>query len=211
MKSKIILCLALVLTGGWFDCAKAQAQDFTYTTNNGTITVMNYTGPGGALDIPGTITGLPVTMIESNAFLSCSGLTSVTIPNSVISIGRAAFLGCPILTSVTIPNSVTNIGDDTFRLCKSLTSMTIGTGVTSIGDGALWDCASLTTVTIPGNVTRIGDDAFVLCTSLARVTISPGVTSIGSAAFLAAHACRASRFRTASPTSGTGSSFLAPV
>ena len=71
-----------------------------------------------------------------NVFYGCSGLTSVTIPNSVTSIGNAAFYGCSSLTSVTIPNSVTSIGDYAFYGCSGLTSVTIGSGVTSIGINA---------------------------------------------------------------------------
>ena len=57
------------------------------------------------------------------AFSSCSGLTSVTIPDSVTSIGKYAFFGCRGLTSVTIPDSVTSIGDYSFNDCSSLTSI----------------------------------------------------------------------------------------
>ena len=82
---------------------------FEYTADNGTITITGYTGPGGAVTIPDTIDGLPVTSIGEWAFSCCNGLTSVTIPNSVTSIGDAAFQYCTSLTSVTIPNSVTSV------------------------------------------------------------------------------------------------------
>ena len=62
-------------------------SQFTYTTNNGAITITGYTGPGGAVTIPSTITGLPVTTIGTSAFFNNFALTSVTIPNSVTSIG----------------------------------------------------------------------------------------------------------------------------
>jgi hypothetical protein len=81
--------------------AAVQAQ-YTYTTNNGTITITGYTGSGGAVDIPGTITGLPVTSIGYEAFRNCTSLTNVTIPNSVTSIGYGAFVWCTSLTNVTI-------------------------------------------------------------------------------------------------------------
>ncbi|MBQ4143298.1 MAG: leucine-rich repeat domain-containing protein, partial [Thermoguttaceae bacterium] len=64
---------------------------------------------------------------------------SVTIPNSVTSIGHSAFYWCKSLTSVTIPDSVTSIGDHAFYGCRSLTSVTILNSVTSIGDGAFSD------------------------------------------------------------------------
>jgi hypothetical protein len=71
-----------------------------------------------------------VTGISEGAFSGCSGLTSVTIPNSVMSIDYAAFEGCSGLTSVTIPNSVTSIGDEAFTNCSGLTSVTIPNSVT---------------------------------------------------------------------------------
>ena len=145
--------------------AAAQAQ-YTYTTNSGAITITGYTGLGGVVTIPGTITGLPVTRIGGGAFQGRTSLTSVTIPNSVTSIGDGVFSGCTSLTSVTIPNSVTSIGDSVFSGCTSLTSVTIGSSVTNIGPYAFYSCTSLTSVTIPNSVTSIGSGAFYDCTSL---------------------------------------------
>ena len=124
-----------------------------------------------------------VTSIGSDAFSGCSGLTSVTIGNSVTSIGSDAFSYCSNLTSVTIPNSVTSIGSDAFSYCSSLTSVTIPDSVTSIGYSAFSYCSGLTSVTIGNGVTSIGESAFYGCTSLTSVTIGNGVTSIGESAF----------------------------
>ena len=81
------------------------------------------------------------------SFESCSGLTSVTIPNSVTSIGEYAFYNCSGLTSVTIPNSVTSIGESAFRGCSGLTSVTIPNSVTYIGNSAFNGCTNLLDVT----------------------------------------------------------------
>ena len=77
-----------------------------------------------------------MTIIGNYAFYECSGLTSITIPNSVTSIANHAFYGCSKLTSITIPNSVTSIENYAFDNCSSLTSVTIGAGVLSIGTDA---------------------------------------------------------------------------
>lgn len=119
----------------------------------------------------------------SKAFSGCKELTSVTIPNSVTSIGDWAFSHCSSLTSITIPDSVTSIGGGVFHNCSSLTSITIPGGVMSIGDGAFYNCSSLTSITIPDSVTSIGDVAFKDCSSLTSVTLPGGVTSVGDESF----------------------------
>ena len=89
--------------------AMVQAQ-FIITINNGAVTITGYSG-NGALDvvIPATLSGHPVTTIGQAAFAGYD-ITSVTIPNSVTSIGDYAFFYCTSLTSVTHPNSFTSIG-----------------------------------------------------------------------------------------------------
>lgn len=87
-----------------------------------------------------------VTSIGSSAFYNCSSLTNVTIGNSVISIGSDAFYGCDSLTSIVIPDSVTKIESYVFEDCSSLTSITIGNGVTEIGDYVFKNCRNLTNI-----------------------------------------------------------------
>ena len=135
------------------------------------------------------------------AFADCRGLTSVTIPNSVTSIGNNAFYGCSSLTSVTIPNSVKSIGDEAFAHCSGITHpiivndmfvflpkgyeshYSIPENISTIKEGAFWGCKGLTSVTIPNSVTSIGYSAFWGCHGLTSVTIPNSVTSIGDWAF----------------------------
>ena len=85
------------------------------------------------------------------AFYDCSALQSVTIPDSVTSIGNSAFYDCSALQSVTIPDSVTSIGDSAFEHCSALQSVTIPDSVTSIGSKAFQSCSKLQSVTIGSN------------------------------------------------------------
>jgi len=122
-------------------------------------------------------------------FKNCTGLTSVTISNSVTSIEWGAFSGCTGLTSIIIPNGVTSIGVDiddhigVFDGCTNLTNVTIPASVTGIGAGAFAGCTKLTSIAIPNDVTSIGNATFSGCTNLASVTIGNSVTSIGFNAF----------------------------
>ena len=155
--------------------AAVQAQ-FTYTTNNGTITLTGYTGAGGAVLISNFVTS-----IGDGAFENCTTVTSVTIPDSVTNIGDSAFSQTG-MTSVVIPSSVTCIGEYEFANSYSLTSAIIPGSVTSIPEGAFDQCTSLTNATIPASTTNIGDYAF-FSTSLTSVTIPEGIPSIGDSAF----------------------------
>lgn len=133
---------------------------FTYTDNGKSISIDGYTGAGGAVAIPASIVGKPVT-----------------------SIGDWAFSGCIDLTGVTIPPGVTSIGDWAFASCRSLTSVTITSGVTSIADHAFFDCPSLTSVTLPNGVTTIGQYAFSYCTSLTTASFMGNAPPTGPYSF----------------------------
>ncbi len=124
-----------------------------------------------------------VSIIGTFAFSHCTGLTSIIIPENMTSIGNYAFYYCTGLTSIIIPNSVTSIDQYAFQHCSGLTSITIPNSVTLIGLGAFADCTGLTSIIIPNSVTSIGVSAFRGCTSLTSLTIGSGVQSISGSAF----------------------------
>ncbi len=166
--------------------ARKASEGLKYAKNNegGCYSVA---GIGSCTDtdvvIPDTYLGWPVTEINGQAFSNCTGLTSITIPNSVTGINYRAFSDCTNLTSITIPNSVTSIASSAFKGCTGLTSITIPNGVTIIYDSVFEGCTGLTSITIPNGVTSIGSFAFNGCTGLTSITIPDSVTSIGLSAF----------------------------
>ena len=173
----IILFLSTSMYAGYF-----QSGDLWYyysSSSSTTVTVAkdqasNYYAGLTDVTIPETVEDngktYSVSGISNEAFAYCSSLTSVTIPNSVTSIGSSTFYNCSSLTSVTIPNSVISIGSHTFYNCSSLASVTIPNSVTSIGSSTFYNCSSLTSVTIPNSMTSIGYEAFYNCSSLTSVT-----------------------------------------
>ena len=179
---------------GVFFCLVASAEEvvidgikYNLIAKDGSAKVIS-NSYSGEIIIPSSVvydgSTYSVKTIGMNAFLNCSALTSITIPNSVTTIGQYAFYECSALTSVTIPNSVTTIGESAFHGCSGLTSVTIGNSVTKIDGSTFADCSGLTSVTIPNSVTTIGLHAFQNCTKMTSVTIGNSVTSIGIYAFL---------------------------
>ena len=143
-----------------------------YTYDNVNYLVA-YVGSNTDLTLPDDYNGQTYEL-NNYAFRGCRGLTGVTIPDSVTSIGWGAFRGCSGLTSVTIPDSVTSIGEQAFYGCSGLTSVTIGNSVTSIGDEAFDGCSGLTSVTIGNSVTSIGDEAFDGCGGIESLVVTAG-------------------------------------
>ena len=170
----VLLSLPLLLGG----CGEKEINSnlkyknlwYKITSDSVTITGCD-NNASGELVIPDTIKGKPVTTIGKMAFFrtgNSSSLTSITIPDSVTSIGDEAFKLCTGLTSITIPDSVTSIGDEAFSLCTRLTSITIGNGVTSIGRDAFTVCANLKAITFLGDAPKVTGTIF---SNPCRVTI----------------------------------------
>jgi len=124
-----------------------------------------------------------VTSIGEGAFAGCTSLMSITIGDNLTSIGINAFYKCFGLPSVTIPNSVTSIGEYAFSGCTGLTSVTISNSVSRIEYGTFYNCSGLMTITIPNSVTSIGEFAFYGCSGLTSVEIPNSVTSMGNYVF----------------------------
>lgn len=166
------------------DAANEQLFDFKFILNNTAVIVTRYRYKGTAADvtIPSCYKGKPVTMIDHAAFFN-SVVTSVTIPDSVTSIGDNAFGFCSQLTNISIPNSVTDIGFSAFAHCTSLKSITLPSSLSSISEALFSGCSQLTTIQIPDSVPSIQSCAFYHCRNLETIRIPVSVTLIETDAF----------------------------
>ena len=185
----------LFLALAWLALPTLVSAQFSFTTNNGIITITGYnTAAGLNVVIPAATNGFPVTSIGADAF-EFKSITNVTIPNSVTSIGEDAFGYCDGLTNATIPNSVTTIGGGAFSYCATLTNITVAAAnpaYSSLG-GVLFDKAKATLIQFPAglgggyvitnSVTVITNSAFYNCYLLTSVVIPNSVTTIGNDAF----------------------------
>ena len=176
---------------------------YAYTVNadGSTATITEFRGPVDPkntgpydIDIPEKLGNYTVTVLGEDSFstddfdsplydIHHTKIHSVTIPQSVTSIGKDAFAQCRALQSLTIDDAATSIGDWAFCECYVLSSLSLGENIKTIGDYAFEDCRILNNVTIPQSVTSIGKHAFEFCYKMDSLTIKDATTSIGEYAF----------------------------
>ena len=175
---------------------------YEYTVNDGNATITKFLGPVGSanpnfydIKIPSELGGHPVTGLGEYSFAAnpydghqgnplCSKIRSVTIPQSVTSIGKRAFDGCSALTTLSLGEKIKTIGNYAFENCTSLTGVTIPQSVTSIGYYAFEGCTNLNPLTIKGPITSMGNYAFAGSTYLTSLTLYDDIQTIGNFAFL---------------------------
>ena len=191
-------------TGG---TASYKGYNYAYTVNtDGNATITDFLGPDDSvnpvdsastvsydIEIPTELGGFTVTGLGRRSFSTNdhysplyplkSKIQSVTIPQSVTSIGDSAFAGCHNLNSLTINDAATSIGSWAFAECPLATKLSLGKNIKTIGDYAFYDCRALTSVTIPQSVTSIGDSAFGECSSLETLSLGENIKTIGHFAF----------------------------
>ena len=175
---------------------------YEYTVNDGNATITKFLGPVGSanpnfydIKIPSELGGHPVTGLGEYSFAAnpydghqgnplCSKIRSVTIPQSVTSIGDRAFDGCSALTTLSLGEKIKTIGNCAFENCTSLTGVTIPQSVTSIGYYAFEGCTNLNPLTIKGPITSMGNYAFAGSTYLTSLTLYDDIQTIGNFAFV---------------------------
>lgn len=177
---------ACVLAG---PASAATSGDFTYTDDGTAVTITGCSADpcAASLAIPSSIGGHPVTKIGVSAFDNKASLVSVTIPDSVVTIGSQSFAHNSGLTSVTFQgvSKVTTIEGFAFYQAVNLESVTLPASLVTVGDNAFQGLLKLTTLTIPANVTTIGNSAFQTLPLLNRVAFASGskLKTIGNSAF----------------------------
>lgn len=128
----VIMIMGVAMMGITAYAATEYTQDnYRYTVSGGNATLTKATSASGDVSIPANLGGYPVTAIGASAFVNCSELTGITIPDSVKSIGNSAFENCTALEEVVIPAGVTSVGDSVFRSCTSLERIDVEEGNTA--------------------------------------------------------------------------------
>lgn len=149
--------------------ASAPESDFEYGVDKNTATITKYKGAGGAVEIPATLGGYPVTGIQMQAFIECASLKSVSMPESMTWIGDSAFAGCTGLEQVEFSPNLTAIGSKSFYSCSDLTSVVVPDKVTSIGSLAFFGCLKLESITVPAGITTLASSFVYGCTNLKKI------------------------------------------
>ena len=177
-----------------------------YEISGGAATVVSADKSITEANIPEKVNGYTVKHIAANAFLGCTKLWSLSVPDTVKDIGEHAFDSCVALVDVQLPSGLTQIGDYAFANCTKIShfelpdnltviseglfencqimwKITLPAGLKTIGDNAFRRCLALREFTLPATLKTIGESAFELCEGMKRVTIPAGVSTIPTAAF----------------------------
>lgn len=134
-------------------------------------------------NIKKVVFGEGITYIGEEAFCGCTALTSVSIPNSVRSMGPSVFYRCTALKSVSLGSGLTAISQQAFMNCSALQSITIPGSVKNVDYAAFYQCTALTSAAFENGATWVGKEMFRDCTKLASITLPDSITFVGTDAF----------------------------
>lgn len=151
-----IVAVVALCAGGIFGYTKYMKTDFEFSdgTKSGTVEITAYIGDSVNIIIPKKIRGKKVAQIAESAFSKTD------------------------ITSVTIPDTVTSVGEKAFSDCEELKSVKLGSGVKNIGGSCFYNCKNLTEVNIPASVEKLGDAVFLYCSALSSPTIEEGANFV---------------------------------
>lgn len=130
--------------------------------------------PMGAVEILAEFEGKAVTKIADNAFQGMNSITSIVLPDSVVSIGEKAFMSCVALTSIKMPADLKTIGRYAFYGCVALSSIEVGASVESVGENAFGSCVAMTTISVAdGNGNFVADDGVLFSKDMTTLVQYP--------------------------------------
>lgn len=115
--------------------------------------------------------GSEISAIPARTFYGCTGLLSMSLPESVVGIGESAFYGCTGLLSMNLPENVTTVGKSAFYGCSGLAMMSLGESLETVGESAFQDCSALADLHLPQTANSVGNRAFYGCLSLRTVRV----------------------------------------
>lgn len=153
---------------------------------DGTTTLTRLKMPRSSYPVPITLDGLTVTAIGDGVFaeLSSEKVESISLPETVTSVGEEAFYQCRGIALTIDPRAIlTEVGAGAFYGCDGLRSVTLGEGMSAIAPDTFFGCRGLREIRIPKSVTVLEDNAFADCTSLVTVMLHPALTEVCDSAF----------------------------
>lgn len=195
---KGLLKLLLAATIGFGSLAPVSAYDFEkngvyYNIISGTTNVAvtykdtKYASYSGDVVIPGTVENegvtYTVTQLGKYSIRNSAELTSISLPETLVSIEMGSFSKCNKLTKLTIPNSVTTIGNLAIQDNPALEEITFGAGIETMGTGAFMGDVALKNIEIPSKLQALQSNVFANCLSLTKVNIPANITSVNGGAF----------------------------
>lgn len=178
-----VLLLGLFTIFNYSTISQAEEIDGIEYMGTDSIVITDYTGTASNLDLSEYFQDATEITIKAWAFAGTT-ITSIVLPENVVSMGESAFDASSIQTiTFSINTKSLALGKNVFKDCANLTGLDIPDCVTVIPEGLCYDCTSLLSISLPDNCTSIGGSAFYNCTSLAGVSIPASCTSIAGSAF----------------------------
>lgn len=171
-----------LLQAVWLPDSSATAPEglFLYQITDAGAVITGITEELSALAVPDTLGGQPVVEIADYAFDGL-GIRSVTLPDSLLRIGRYAFQSCSYLQSIALPDALSELGEGAFFGCGLLSEIALPAALERVNAHTFAHCGTLTGVSIPAGLSEITPSAFSGCTNLAAYTVASGNVYYSSA------------------------------
>ncbi len=162
--------------------AASDADNYTYTIQDGGCTILSYMGDETVVTLPALIDGAKVVKIGQSAFSNNLMIEKAILPEGLESIGAFAFSGCENLREIVLPSTLEQISDSAFKQ-TGLINCDLPEGLQHMGRYVFNSCYKLKTASIPASVGTLSDGTFYHCTTLSSVTLADGLTAIESGCF----------------------------